>query len=326
VFEEVLVTRVFVTGGTGFAGSHLIDSLLEDGIEVFGLVHPGSGHQPLPDHENFNSVEGDLTDAEGIKTALEKVEPDIVYHLGGIASPAYSWIDPAKTLAINAGGTANLLSGAQRTNRPRIVVVTSALLYGSLNETDLPIDEDTPPTPSHPYAVSKWTASLLVQLYWRRYSLHVIEARPFNHIGPRQAPGFVVPDFASQLAKIEFGKLDPIVMVGNLEAGRDFTDVRDIVRAYRILAERGDPGESYLVCSGKSVSIQKILDTLIDIAGIKVSIVKDPDRYRPLETPNIFGSYKKIHRKTGWQPVIPLEQSLKDAYLEWHERQSHGQS
>jgi GDP-4-dehydro-6-deoxy-D-mannose reductase len=325
VFEEVLVTRVFVTGGTGFAGSHLIDSLLKDEIEVFGLVHPGSGHQPLPVHKNFSPVEGDLTDAEGIKTAIEKVEPDVIYHLGGIASPAYSWIDPAKTLAVNAGGTANLLRGAQQTNRPRIVVVTSALLYGSLSETDLPISEDTPPSPSHPYAVSKWTASLLIQLYWRRYSLHVIEARPFNHIGPRQARGFVVPDFASQLAKIELGKLDPIVNVGNLEAGRDFTDVRDITRAYRVLAERGEPGESYLVCSGKSVSIQQILDTLIDIAGIKVSIVKDPDRYRPLDTPVIYGSYEKIHRTTGWQPVIPLERSLRDAYLEWRERQSHEQ-
>ena len=315
--EEVKLTRVFLTGVTGFAGSHLVDSLLYDGYEVYGLVHPASGHQPLPDHENFTPITGDLTDLGGLKSAFSEVRPSVVYHLGGIASPAQSWKNPAQTLAINAGGTANVLEAAVISGKPKVIVVTSALLYSSLKESDLPVDEETPPSPSHPYAVSKWTAGILTALYWRRYSLPVIEARPFNHIGPHQARGFVVPDFASQLAKISSGELEPVVKVGNLQAERDFTDVRDIVRAYRLLAESGSPGQPYLVCSGTSVSIQHILDTLIRISGIEVEIVKDPDRYSPLETPVIYGNNAKIHRETGWQPSFSLEQSLSDAYIEW---------
>ncbi len=314
------MTRVFLTGVTGFAGSHLVDSLLDDGYEVYGLVHPASSHQPLPDHENFIPIAGDLTDRAGLKSAFSKANPSIVYHLGGIASPAQSWINPAQTLAINAGGTANVLEAAMITGKPKVIAVTSALLYSSLRESDLPVDEETPPSPSHPYAVSKWTAGILTMLYWRRYSLPVIEARPFNHIGPRQARGFVVPDFASQLAKISSGELEPVVKVGNLEAERDFTDVRDIVRAYRMLAESGSPGQSYLVCSGIPVSIQHILNTLIKISGIDVEVIKDPDRYRPLETPMIYGNNTKINRETGWQPNIPLEKSLSDAYIEWRAR------
>jgi GDP-4-dehydro-6-deoxy-D-mannose reductase len=309
-----------LTGVTGFAGSHLVDSLLDDGHIVYGLVHPASGHRPLPDRENFIPITGDLTDLAGLKSAFSKAEPSVVYHLGGIASPAQSWKNPAQTLAINAGGTANVLEAAMITGKPKVIVVTSALLYGSLSETDLPVDEETIPSPSHPYAVSKWTAGILTTLYWRRYSLPVIEARPFNHIGPHQARGFVVPDFASQLAKISAGELEPIVRVGNLQAERDFTDVRDIVRAYRMLADSGSPGQPYLVCSGASVSIQHILDTLINISGIEVEVVKDPDRYLPLETPVIYGNSAKISREIGWQPRISLEQSLTDAYSEWRAR------
>lgn len=314
------MARVFLTGVTGFAGSHLVDSLLKDGNKVYGLVHPTSGHQPLPDHANFVPISGDLTDLAGLKSAFSKAEPSLVYHLGGIASPAQSWKNPAQTLAVNAGGTANILEAAVNTGKPKVIVVTSALLYGTLKDSDLPVDEETIPSPSHPYAVSKWTAGILTALYWRRYSLPVIEARPFNHIGPHQARGFVVPDFASQVAKISSGALEPIVRVGNLQAERDFTDVRDIVRAYRMLSESGSPGESYLVCSGASVSIQQILDTLIKISGIKVEVVKDPDRYLPLEIPVIYGNNAKIARQTGWQPTISLGQSLSDAYSEWRAR------
>jgi GDP-4-dehydro-6-deoxy-D-mannose reductase len=314
------LTRVFLTGVTGFAGSHLAESLLADGCNVYGLVHPSSGHLPHPDHEKFTPVVGDLTDIDGLKAAFGEAEPEIVYHLGGISSPAQSWIHPAMTLAINAGGTANILEAAQVTSKPKVIVVTSALLYGSLKDSDLPVNEETPPSPSHPYAVSKWTAGVLTKLYWKRYSLPVIEARPFNHIGPRQARGFVVPDFASQLAKIKSGKMDPVLKVGNLQAARDFTDVRDITRAYRLLADKGVAGEPYLICSGAPISIQLLVDKLINISGIEVEIVKDPERYRPLETPVIFGSNAKINKDTGWLPTISLEKSLTDAFSEWWER------
>lgn len=313
------MARVFLTGVTGFAGSHLADSLLRDGHDVFGLVHPASGHQPLPEDANFQAIEGDLSDLGSIIEAFAEADASVVYHLGGLASPALSWEDPAFTMAINTGGTANVLQAAVESGRPRVIVVTSALLYGSLEETDLPIDEQTPPTPSHPYAVSKWAASILSQLYWKRYDLPVIEARPFNHIGPRQMLGFVVPDFASQIAEIEIRGLRPIVEVGNLDAERDFTDVRDIVLAYRRLAETGVPGETYLICSGMPVSVRQILNTLIEVSGIEVEVIEDPDRFRPLETRSIYGTFAKIHRDTGWEPRIPLRQSLADAYGEWRD-------
>lgn len=311
------MATIFLTGSTGFAGSHLLDSLLAAGVRVYGLIHPTTGHQPFPDHPNFVPVEGDVTDQQGLLAHFAKIEPDVVYHLGGFASPSGSWKHPAQTLAINAGGTANILDASVNTSKPKVIVVTSALLYGTLSESDLPVSENTQPSPTHPYAVSKWMASMLVKLYWKRYSLPVIEARPFNHIGPRQAQGFVVPDFASQIARIAHGRLEPVVKVGNLDAERDFTDVRDIVRAYMLLADMGTPGESYLVCSGIPVSIKHILGTLISISGVDVEVIQDPERFHPLETPVIYGTNAKINRETGWQPTIPLEKSLSDSYDDW---------
>jgi GDP-4-dehydro-6-deoxy-D-mannose reductase len=165
--------------------------------------------------------------------------------------------------------------------------------------------------------VSKWAASQLVTLYWRRFGLPVIEARPFNHIGPRQMLGFVVPDFASQFAAIKLGQKPPVLSVGNLEAERDFTDVRDVVAAYQALMAQGQPGQSYLICSGHSTRIQTIVDTLAELTGVAVQIEQDPARMRPLDTPRLVGSYAKLHQDTGWRPQIPLRQSLTDALDDW---------
>lgn len=309
--------RVFITGATGFAGSYLVEDLLAAGHEVFALYHPSTSHQALPSHPLLQHVEGDLLELASLKTAVFNARPDFIYHLAGQAYPARSWQDPAFTLAMNAGGTANMLEAAVKYGRPRMVVVTSAEIYGPIQPEHLPLTEDTPPMPRHPYGVSKWTASQLVALYWRQYQLPVVEARPFNHIGPRQALGFVVPDFASQIARIKLGVQPPQLLVGNLEAERDFTDVRDVVRAYQLLAEGGQPGSYYLICSGQAVSIRHILDTLIEIAGVNVDIQFDPDRMRPSDTARLFGSYAKIQQSVGWQPVIPLTRSLADAFEHW---------
>jgi GDP-4-dehydro-6-deoxy-D-mannose reductase len=224
------------------------------------------------------------------------------------------------TLAVNSVGTANLLQAVVGYGRPRVLIVTSAEIYGEIQPEDLPITEQTPPAPNHPYGVSKWAAGLLVPLYWERYQLPVVEARPFNHIGPHQALGFVVPDFASQLAEIQAEKRPNQMMVGNLEAMRDFTDVRDVVRAYELLAERGEPGETYLICSGQPVRIETILQKLIDIAGIEVVVEQDPERMRPSDTPCLYGSYAKLAAQTGWQPRFSLEQSLRDILTDWANR------
>lgn len=315
--------RIFITGATGFAGSHLVERLLAAGNEVAGLVHASSSHQPVPDDDHFRPVPGDLMNLASLKAAVLESKPDVIYHLAGQALTNQSWADPARTIAINAGGTANLLEAAVNCGRPRVVVVTSAEIYGPVSPDMLPITEASQPFPNHPYGVSKLTASHLVRLYWERYGLPVIEARPFNHIGPRQARGFVVPDFASQLAAIELGQHEPTMSVGNLAAERDFTDVRDVAAAYQALAENGRPGQHYLICSGKPVSIESILMALIGMISVEVEVVRDPERMRPSETPRLMGSFAKLEQDTGWQPLIPLAQSLRDALNDWLERLSN---
>ena len=314
--------RIFITGGTGFAGSHLVDDLLQEGHQLFALVHPGSSHQVLPSHPRLTAVPGDLLQAASLKEAVAAARPDVIYHLAGQAYPAVSWQDPALTLAVNSGGTANILEAAVGYSRPRVVVVTSAEIYGPVTADMLPLTEETPARPRHPYGVSKLAAGQLVDVYWQRYRLPVVEARPFNHIGPRQASGFVVPDFASQLAAIKLGQKAPLMRVGNLDAQRDFTDVRDVAAAYRALAESGNPGEPYLICSGKPTHIHTLLDIMTELCEVEVRVLQDSKRQRPSDTPVVYGSYNKIKSATGWEPVIPLRQSLADALDDWVNRLS----
>ncbi|HSM54613.1 MAG TPA: GDP-mannose 4,6-dehydratase, partial [Candidatus Sulfomarinibacteraceae bacterium] len=225
--------RIFVTGATGFAGSHLVDDLLAQEHEVFGLSYDKNEPQRHVGHPLYRSITGDLLDLSSLDAALKVAQPDVIYHLAGWALTAQSWEHPARTINVNTAGTANLFQAAVARGRPRVVAVTSAEIYGVVKPEQLPITEESVPDPHHPYGVSKWAAGRLVPLYWDRYELPVIEARPFNHIGSRQSLGFVVPDFASQLAGIKLGQKAPTISVGNLSAERDFTDVRDVVRAYQ---------------------------------------------------------------------------------------------
>jgi GDP-4-dehydro-6-deoxy-D-mannose reductase len=305
--------RVLVTGATGFAGSHLVRHLQEAGDEVFGLIRPAEQGQEWP----FTPVTGDLLEVASLTTAVATAQPDLIYHLAGQADVGFSWRQPALTLALNAGGTANLLDAAVQWGRPRIVAVTSADIYGPLPVDAMPINGRSQPNPYHPYGVSKVAASELLKIYARRYGLEIIEARPFNHIGPHQTLGFVVPDFASQIARIGLGQAPPQLHVGNLDAERDFTDVRDVVRAYRLLGEKGQAGETYLICSGSPVPIFYLLNTLVELAQVRLEIIYDPARMRPSDTPTLYGSYDKIRRDVGWQPEIHLRQSLADALAEW---------
>ncbi|HZD11049.1 MAG TPA: GDP-mannose 4,6-dehydratase [Candidatus Binatia bacterium] len=312
--------RILVTGATGFAGSHLVDELLGAGHEVFGLVYGADDPGEYPASASFHKLEGDLLDRASLDHAMQAARPDVIYHLAGWALTALSWEYPAKTISVNTAGTANLLQAAVEFGRPRVVAVTSAEIYGVVKPEQLPIDEESRPNPHHPYGLSKWAAGRLIPLYWRRYGLPVIEARPFNHIGPGQALGFVVPDFASQLAAIRLGQRLPRIAVGNLSAERDFTDVRDVVRAYQCLAEKGKAGETYIICSGQAVPIHYILNVLVEVAGVGLEIVYDPDRMRPSDTPVLYGSYDHIARDTGWKPQIHIRQSLVDAFEDWLER------
>ena len=312
--------RVFITGATGFAGSHLVDQLLANGDEIVSLVHAETSLQDLPDSPQITEVVGNLLDVDGLKTAVSEATPDVIYHLAGQASPQRSWVIPGATLAVNSVGTANLLDAAVAYGRPRVVIVSSADIYGKIEAEDLPITEKTLPQPRHPYGLSKWTAAQLVPLYWDRFQLPVVEARPFNHIGPRQALGFVVPDFASQLAAIQLGQVENRMMVGNLEAQRDFTDVRDVSQAYQFLAEKGLPGEAYIICSGQPVQIQTILDELLALTNVAIDIEQDAARMRPSDTPVLYGSFAKIADDTGWKPTIARQDSLRDALADWVKR------
>lgn len=313
---------VLITGATGFAGSYLTELLLETGIRVFGLVHRESSHQPLPRHDRFTALPGDILSFEDVSEAYQKAQPEVVYHLAGQPSPSLSWKLPAQTFAINCGGTANVLRAACQHGKPRVVVVTSAHIYDHSDRLAEIVTENTIPTPVDPYGISKWAAGKLVEAYFRSHNLPVIEACPFNHIGPRQSRGFVVPDFASQVASIKLGITTPNIKVGNLSAERDFTDVRDVVTAYLALGKNGLAGEKYLVCSGKAIPIQELLDRLLKIAGIQVSVEIDTDRYRPVDVKSVAGSYSKLKAQTGWQPQVTLDKSLRDVYEEWLERLS----
>ena len=309
--------RIFVTGATGFAGSYLIEALLNEGHDVFALVHRQTSHQELTENGRVVPMMGDLLDGVQVKTAVALAQPDVIYHLAGQAYPGRSWQEPANTVAVNTIGTINLLEAAVAYGRPRVVIVTSAEMYGLYAKSDMPLTEETIPQPRHPYGVSKLAASQLVPIYWQRYELPVVEARPFNHIGPRQSLGFVVPDFASQLASIKLGQQDAKLLVGNLDAQRDFTDVRDVIRAYCLLGEKGQPGEAYFICSGRPVSIHDLMVTLIELAEIAIDVEYDPARMRPSDVPCLYGSYQKMQQQTGWQPQIHLRQSLADTLAEW---------
>lgn len=309
--------RTFVTGATGFAGSHLVRDLLEAGHEVFGLVYGGEDTAAFDGQRAFHALEGDLLEPSSLDAALREAQPDVVYHLAGWALTAQSWTYPAKTLSVNTVGTANLLEAAVAHGKPKVVAVTSAEIYGVVTREQLPIDENSQPNPHHPYGLSKWAAGKLIPMFWRRFDLPVIEARPFNHIGPGQARGFVVPDFASQIAAIRLGLREPRIAVGNLSAERDFTDVRDVVRAYQCLADKGKPGRTYIICSGQAIPIHYILNVLVEVAEVGLEIIYDPDRMRPSDTPVLYGSYDHIARDTGWRPRIHIRRSLIDALDDW---------
>ncbi len=309
--------RIFVTGATGFVGSHLVSDLLAQGHDVWTLFHAATSQNESAEHERLHPIAGDLLDLAGLTRTVAKAAPDVIYHLAGQAYPGKSWRNVARTIAINTGGTSNLLEAAVAYGKPRTVVVTSAEIYGKIRSSQLPITDRSIPKPRHPYGVSKYAAGQLVRLFADRYGLPAIEARPFNHIGPNQALGFVVPDFASQVAKIKLGLCAPKMMVGNLSAERDFTDVRDVVRAYQLLADKGDAGESYIICSGHAVSISTILNILLELNQVNVEVEYDPARMRPSDIPILYGSYEKIKRAVGWEPTIHLRETLRDVSAEW---------
>lgn len=316
--------RVFITGAGGFAGGHLVEHLLQQPdltpTDIVAGVFQPPGHNPALDRLAVPQRQIDLRDAAAVQAALEEVRPDLVFHLAALADVAQSFKDPWGTLANNIHAQVNLLEACRQiVPAARILIVSSAEIYGA-TVTDAPLDETVPFAPANPYSVSKVTQDMLGLQYFLAYRLPIVRARPFNHIGPGQGSGFVAADFASQIAAIEAGQRAPVIFVGNLEAERDFTDVRDVVRAYLLLVRRGQPGEAYNVCSGRGYSIQYLLDTLLSYSTASIEVRQDPARMRPSDVPRRVGDATRLRSHTGWTPQIPFEQSLLDTLNDWRAR------
>jgi GDP-4-dehydro-6-deoxy-D-mannose reductase len=259
-----------------------------------------------------------------VQYILERSRPDVIFHLAAVAITGSSWRDPAGTLQLNVGMQANILQAVVNLELDcRVIVIGSSEEYGAaLSKTsgEGSISEETPFQPINPYAVSKVAQDMLGLQYHLSHGVDTVRVRPFNHIGPRQGLGFVVPDFASQVAQIEAGQRPPVIHVGNLEAQRDFTDVRDVVRAYRLLALQGVSGEVYNVGSGRAHAVQEVLDYLIAQTKVPIRVEPDPERMRPSDIPRVVCNYAKLQACTGWEPRIAFEQSLADVLQDWRAR------
>ena len=289
--------RALITGVSGFVGRHLRAHLDDMGDEVFGC-----------DRED-GSV--DIGVLDSVRQTVGHVRPEVVYHLAGWSDVGGSWAAPVEVFRANAEGTLNVLLACAEYGVQRVVAVSSADVYGVVGEDQLPITEDAPLRPVTPYAASKVAADYLALQAWLGSKLPVLRVRAFNHLGPGQSPKFVAPALAQRIARNELDG-GAVVPVGNLSARRDFTDVRDVARAYRLLALRGEPGEAYNVCSGSDVSIQQLAERLLAMARQPMELKHDPDLERPVDVPVLRGDASRLRAATGWTPEIPLEQTLAD--------------
>lgn len=292
--------RVFVTGGKGFVGTWLVAHLQACGDQVVAVDR-----------------EVDVTDGRAVMAALEEWAPEAVYHLAAHAHVGRSWEDPEAVLRVNTLGTLHLLEAARRlAGPPRVLLVSSAEVYGAIGEDHLPADEEAPLAPVSPYAASKVAAEFLGLQAHLAHALPVIRVRPFNHIGPGQHEGFVVPSLAKRIVEARRTG-NTRVRVGNLTPRRDLTDVRDVVRAYRLLVERGTPGDVYNVCSGRAVSIAELAEQMVELAGGGLELVPDPGLVRPVDVPVLWGEPRKLRAATGWEPDIDVRGSLADVLAQW---------
>src|SRR5437773_3360008 len=315
--------RVLITGITGFVGSHLAELALERGATVFGSIRWRSRSENI-DHlrSQLELIPSDLRDAASARALVDAAEPDRVFHLAAQSFVAASWKWPTETLVANVTCQMNVLE-AMRAQRPeaRILVAGSSEEYGLAHPDELPIRETNPLRPLSPYAVSKVAQDLMGYQYFKSYGLHIVRARAFNHTGPRRGSVFATSNFAKQVAEIEAGLREPVVLVGDLKPTRDFSDVRDIVRGYWTLLERGTPGEVYNLCSGVDWSIERVLNFYVGKSTApRIEVRQDPTRLRPSDVPILRGSREKIETTLGWRPTIPLETTLTDLLEYWRRR------
>jgi GDP-4-dehydro-6-deoxy-D-mannose reductase len=315
--------RVLVTGVTGFAGSHLVDYMLtRNDCEIFGIQRWRSPLENIQHvQDRITLVECDLRDASFTRDTLERTRPDWIFHLAAQSFVPTSWSAPTESLTTNVLGQLNLFEAVRRIGLScRIQIACSSEEYGMVFANELPIRETNPLRPLSPYAVSKVAQDLLAYQYWMSWKVDCVRTRGFNHEGPRRGPVFVASDFAKQIADIEKGRKPPVLHVGNLEAQRDFTDVRDMVRGYWLALEKCEPGEVYNLCSGKAYSIRQVLDLLLGMTKAKIEVRQDRMRLRPSDVPVLIGDRTKFTQATGWEPTIPFETTLQDMLDFWRAR------
>ena len=310
--------RVLVTGIAGFAGSHLAELLLQQpDIEVHGIIHRHEWRLQAI-RSRLQLHRGDMRNALWVDELIQNVRPQGAFHLAAWSDVGGSWQQPWTTYELNIQCQLNLLEALYRhASECRTVVVTSNEVYGQVSEVDLPIDESTPLRPNSPYGVSKIAQDMMALQYWNSRRLPTLRMRSFNHIGPRQSEEFVASALARQIAEIDLGLRDPVVEVGNLAARRDFTDVRDIVRAYWMVMQSGTAGDVYNVGSGVSHAVHTLLDILVELSMRSVDVVVDPRRLRPSEVPESVCDNTKLRAITGWSPEYSLHDSLQSLLQEW---------
>ena len=308
------MSRILITGGTGFVGKHLIQFLKSQNSRI-AVLASGATSTLEPDVDYY---EVDIRDRDAVRSVVQKVEPDQIYHLAGITTIAASWSDPQLTYEVNVGGASNLFSAAMSLpSPPRILNVSTAQVYAP---SSYPLSEDSLVWPDNPYAASKAMAELLMVEYQRHQAGGIVTARAFNHTGPGQPPNFVLPSMAKQFAEIELGLQPAKLIVGNIDVKRDFTDIRDVVRAYCLVLGQGGTGEIYNVCSGSAVRLADIIQMFESISGTKVDIETETARVRRDDVPQICGDRKKILDATGWSPQISLQETIAALIDYWRSR------
>ncbi|WP_019635689.1 GDP-mannose 4,6-dehydratase [Paenibacillus fonticola] len=304
-----------ITGVTGFAGSHLARFLKDQEIKVYGTTRSSSIIPPSNLIDEL--IISDLDSKEKCIQIIEKAKPDVIFHMAAQSNVKLAWEQPSNTFLTNTVTTMYLFEAVREVSYDiRIVNIGSSEEYGYFDGVQFPITEKSPLNPTNPYGISKMSTSLLVKQFFEIFDLDIVHVRPFNHIGPGQKRGFVVPDFAYQIVNIERGLQDSIIHVGNLSSKRDFTDVRDIVRGYAMIAEKGMKGQTYNLCSGQATSIKTILQMMISLSSKQISIKIDPDKFRPVDIPVYYGSNHKVKKQISWDRNIDLTQSLVDVLEE----------
>lgn len=307
--------KSLIIGGAGFVGAYLIQHLRDDlGQEVIVTKMP---HEKI-EEDGIRIVDLNILEKESVVKLLQEVMPDYIYHLAAQSSVSVSWKNPQLTIDVNIKGSVNVLEALREINeKPRVLLIGSGEEYGHVQPDEMPIREDNALRPGNIYAATKACQNLLGKIYADAYGIQVMMVRAFNHIGPNQAPLFVVADFCKQVAEIEAGKREATLKVGNLSAKRDFTDVRDVVRLYGMLMEKGKAGEIYNVGSGHAIEITDILQMILSKSKTEIKIEKDESKFRPVDVPIIEANVDKVYKATGWEPQIELEQTIQETLDFW---------